>query len=179
MPASADPLASLTLWPVDVVIGGKVYSIPPTVASGWLLALYEEFGTFDTIIELLPIGQKSELEQDVIDDKITYQEREEAFRDAVEVVAGRPWWQVLNYLNLIRGHWARFHGRLLMSGLDPDRVSLGAYLDAAHYSFIANLDEQQAQKIQNFLDTPPPGVEIEIDQDAEGQTFLSMLNSQR
>jgi hypothetical protein len=179
VPVKTDPIASLTAWPVDVAIGGKVYVVPPLPAAQWMILLLDEFGSFDTVIEVLSVTDRAEIEQGVIDGTVDDKDMEQAFRDVVEVAAGRPWWVVLNYLNLIQGFWSRFHGRILLSGLDPERVSFGAYLDAAHYSFIEGRDEQGIQKIINFLETPPPGYEIELDQETESETFLAMMNQQR
>jgi len=179
VPVNDDPIASLTAWPINLNIGGRQYTIPAEPASTWLLALLDEFGSFEAVIEMFSVADKAQIEQDVIDGTLDEQDKTKAFRDAVEIAAGRPWWVVVNYLNLLRGFWARFHGRILISGLNPEQVSLGAYLDAAHYAFIENRDEQAAQKILNFLETPPPGLEIELDEDVEGDTFLAMLNQSR
>ena len=179
MPVVTDPLASLTTWPVNFSLGGRNYTIPGLPASVWLMVLLEEFGTFEQVVELLPMQSKAQIEQDIIDGAIDHQEKEQTFRDAVEVVAGRPWWVVLNYLNLISSFWSRFHGRILLSGLDVEKVPLGAYLDAAHFAFIEGRDEQNTQKIINFLETPPPGFDIELDEQSEGDTFLAMMNQSR
>jgi hypothetical protein len=179
VPAHADPLASLGPCPIDVAVGGKYYTIPAEPASRWLAILLDDFGTFASIIDLLSVPEKADIEQDIIDEKIEPGDLERAFQDAVEVASGRVWWVVLNYLSLAQGFWARFHGRILTSGMNIEQVSLGAYLDAMHYTFIEGRDEQALQKILNFLDTPPPGVKIDLDEDVEGQTFLSMLNSSR
>lgn len=178
MPVETDPLASLASWPVEFKLDGWAYSIAPQPATTWLIAILEEFGSFAPVIELLSESDRARIEQAVIDEQISEQELEEVFRDVVEAVAGRPWWVVLNYLNLIRSFWARFHGRILF-GLNPELVPLGAYLDAAHYVFIEGRDEQTVQKIINFLETPPPGLLIELDQESEGDTFLAMMNQTR
>lgn len=179
MPVATDPLASLTSWPVDFALAGRHYTIPGQSAAQWLMVLLEEFGSFEPVIELLPVEHKAQIEQDIIDGAIDHQEKEQTFRDVVEVVAGRPWWVVLNYLNLISSFWSRFHGRILLSGLDVEKVPLGAYLDAAHFAFIENRDEQSIQKIINFLETPPAGFDIELDEQSEGDTFLAMMNQAR
>lgn len=178
MPVRSDPLASLASWPVDIYLGGNTYEIPPLPAATWLRALLEDFGSLEPVIELFSIPAKAEIEQAIIEGELETEELRDALRDAIEVVAGRPWWVVLNYLNILSGFWTRFHGRILF-GLDPERVSFGAYLDAAHYAFIENGDAAAVQKVNNFLESPPPGVTIELDEDAESDTFLAMLNQQR
>lgn len=179
MPVAVDPLASLTTWPVEFFLGGRQYTIPPHPAARWLVAILDELGSFEAVVELLPVPDKAELEQAIIDGVIEEQVKEETFRDAVEAVAGRPWWMVINYGNLLRTFWGRFHGRLLLSGLDPERVSLGAYLDAFYASLVEGKDEQVTQKINNFLETPPMGFEVELDEESEGDTFLAMMNQGR
>lgn len=179
MPVPVDPLASLTTWPVEFFLNGQEYTIPAQPAANWLIALLEDYGMFTPIIEMMTVEEKAAIEQALIDGKIGDGELEQVFRDAAEAVAGRPWWVVLNYLNLLQGAWARFHGRILLSGLNPEMVSLGAYLDAAHFSFIEGKDESSIQKINNFLETPPTGITIELDDEAEGETFLAMLNQGR
>lgn len=179
MPVVVDPLASLTTWPIEFFLGGRQYTIPAMPAADWLVAILDELGSFEAVVELLPVSDKAELEQAIIDGKVAEQAKEETFRDAVEAVAGRPWWVVINYGNLLRTFWGRFHGRLLLSGLDPQRVSLGAYLDAFYASLIEGRDEQARQKIDNYLETPPMGMEIELDEESESDTFLAMMNQAR
>lgn len=179
MPPEIDPLASLTTWPIEFVLGDHLYVIEPQPATGWLLRLLDELGSFESIIELLPIRDKAQIEQDIIDEIVTDGDVEQTFRDAVEAVAGRPWWMVLNYLSLAKSFWSRFHGRALMSGLDPAKVSLGAYLDALYFAFIEGRENEALQKINNFLETPPAGLGIELDEEAEGDTFLAMMNQAR
>lgn len=179
MPGRVDPTSSLASWQIDIAIGTHLYSIAPHPASDWLIALLDDFGSFDAVIELLSVKDRAAIEQDVIDGKVDITEKTKAFQEAVEVAGGRPWWQIINYLNLARGFWGRFHGRVLAAGLTPDTVSFAAYLDALYFAFIENRDEQATQKIINFLETPPPGLEVELDEDVEGDTFLAMLNQQR
>lgn len=179
MPVHADPIASLTTWPVELVIAGHQYTLPAKPAADWLIALIDDFGSFAQLIDMLTVEEKAAIEQALIDGQIEEGELEQAFRDAVEAVAGRPWWVVLNYLNLLLGAWPRFHGRILSAGLDPCQVSLGAYLDVAHFSFIDGREESAVQKITNFLETPPSGFSIELDEESEGETFLAMLNQGR
>lgn len=179
MPVHADPIASLTTWPVEFFLAGQEYVIPARPAADWLIALLDDYGSFTQVIEMLDVEEKAQIEQAVIDGKVEDGELEQIFRDAVEAASGRSWWVVINYLNLLQGAWSRFHGRILMAGLNPEEVSLGAYLDAAHFSFIDGKDESGVQRINNFLETPPPGVKVELDDEAEGQTFLAMLNQGR
>lgn len=179
MPDLADPLASLEPCGIDVSLGGLIYTIPPVPASKWLSALFDDFGSFSGVIELLTVADRAAIEQQIIDGTIAAEDMEAVFHDAVEVASGRTWWVVINYMNLARGFWARFHGRVLASGMNPDKVSFGAYLDAIHFAFIEGREEQGIQKITNFLETPPPGVKIDLDEDSEGETFLAMLNGSR
>lgn len=179
MPVAHDPIASLEAWPIEFTLGGKDYTIPPQPAARWLAVMLEEVGQFEAVVELLSLDQKAQLEQDLIDEVFTHQEKEETFRDVVEAVAGRPWWMVLNYVVLAKAFWARFHGRVLMSGLDINRAPFGAYLDALHYAFIEGRDEQSLQKITNYLETPPAGMAVELDEQTEGDTFLAMMNQSR
>ncbi len=179
MPVHADPIASLTSWPVELVVAGREYTLPAKPATDWLIALIEDFGSFVQLIDMLTIEEKAEIELAVIEGQVEDGELERVFRDAAEAVAGRPWWVVINYLNLLQGAWPRFHGRILSSGLDPSTISLGAYLDAAHYAFIEGREDSAIQKITNFLETPPPGFSIELDEESEGETFLAMLNQGR
>lgn len=173
-----DPVASLKIWSVDVITPVGTFKIPPLPANMWLIAIYESWGSFERIIDLLKYDDRTRLEDAVLEGRLEEGQLYVAVTEAITVAAGRPWWQAINLLDLLRGDWSRLHGKTL-KGFDPARFSLAAYLDRAYSAVIELTDEKSRQKVDGFIETPSPGMKIELNEAQEGETFLAMLNSSR
>lgn len=175
---AADPSASLRCEPVTLILdkGGSLH-IPALPAADWLAALFEEFGSLEPLRNLLDEPSRDRLDEAIMDGLTDWNEMTGAFMDAVTATGGRPWWQVFLLLNLLRSQWSKFHGRIVLSGLDLERVPLAAYLDAALAVLLDGKDEGSQQKVLNYLETPPTGIKIELDEEEESNTFLALMNS--
>lgn len=175
---AADPIASLRVWPVTLNLGDAgLFRIEARTAADWLEALFETLGSLDPILDLMEPEDRDRLDEAIFQGETTSGEVMDCLMDALTQVSGRPWWQTFLMLGMLRAEWSRFHGRVLRGGLDPQRVSLAAYLDAVYSAFVEGLDQQGRQGVHNQITTPPPGLPIEIDESEEEATFLSMMNS--
>lgn len=175
---AVDPSASFRCEPVTLTLdkAGSLH-IPALPAADWLAALFEEFGSLEPIRDLLDEPSRERMDEAIMEGTTDWNEITGAFMDALTATAGRPWWQVFLQLNLMRSQWGRFHGRIVLSGLDVERVPLAAYLDAGMHALLEGKDDVSQQKIRNYLDTPPAGIKIELDEDEESATFLALMNS--
>lgn len=169
---SNDPLASLRIWGAEVVIGDDTYRFGKHSASDWLLALLETEDGLGGLVNLLEEGEEGRLDEAILAGRLTDVEILQGFKQALTEVCGRPWWQAMKLLGLLLADWHAVFG-IIRGSVDPDKVSLAAFLDVG---FAALLRDREKQILVNHLETPPPGVEVELDEEKSEQVFLSMLN---
>lgn len=173
-----DPIASLKLWPVKLVTPVGTFHIPALPATDWLHVLFEEWGSFGRMADLLRYADRVRLEDAILEEKLLEEDLYNLFTDALTVAAGRPWWQALILLGLAKGDWSKIHGRVL-DGFDPTKASLSAYLDRVYFAIVEHAEPKGRQRIDSYIETPPAGVKIELDEDQESASFLAMLNQPR
>lgn len=174
-----DPAASLSLFPVEVEVGGQVFTVPALPAARWVDMLV----TNDLLLmlEAEPEGfvdteQALRMENLLLDGDVSMGDLRAALQEAVGVVAGRDWWEAVGlvYTVTAEANWWRVSGELAVSGVDPWGVPFGAWLDACMFLAMQHMDEKQRGRFLGVLQTPP--VEVGLDEERESQAFLAMLN---
>lgn len=173
---AVDPLASIRIQDIYVTVGGVEYEMVGRCAADWLTVL-----AADDLVSVLPgwLDQRSEsliLDQLALG-TITPQELDDATKDVLTAAAGRDWWWAMSLYAYAVGdvhHWSRVNGRLVLAGIDVEKISLSAWVDAVyavHTEGISDNDEYTKFKIQ--IDTPPdPSL---INEEEEAAAFMSML----
>jgi hypothetical protein len=167
-----EPAATLRCWSIDVDLGGQTYTIPPLPASTWMVALVA--GTWFDIVPGL-LADAGDLDDELLDGAVTYDELRAAGRAALAAAAGTKWWSAANLANVTAQTW--ISGELLLRGVDPDRVSLAAYLSAAYRVAARNLDKNQWARFQMDMDKPPIGLPPEewFDEDEAAASFEALM----
>lgn len=172
-----DPVASFRPWPVNIRVGQHTVTIPATCAADWLDLLMD---VENLDMEKVFPGLLGEAEQEIVEDallheKITVKDLLDTGLDIIAAAAGRPWWVALKLVATVRTNWDAIGGEFAMRGVDPVRLSLAGWLDAAQTIIIRGIDGND--KINVFLmrlEQPPPGVEAEA-QAMDANTFMSMM----
>jgi hypothetical protein len=156
---AADALAALRIWAVDVELDGEVFTVPPRPAGDWFLAILDE----DTPLPLIP-GMMSVEAEDRIGDMLLDGEIDTDLivtrsRELLAVAAGRSWWEADRLIRSAAASWQIIGGELTRLGVDLDRVSLAAALNAIYVICVRTMDEQERNKFDMELRLPPIGVE--------------------
>lgn len=174
-----DPAASLSLFPVELAVGGHTFTVPAHPARRWVEMLVAN----DLLLMLAaePEGfiddeQARRVEDLLIDGEVSLEDVREALQEAVGVVAGRDWWEAVGLVFTVTAevNWARMNGQLVVAGVDAGAVPFGAWLDAAMWLATQHMDEKQLGRFLGVLQTPP--VEVGLDEERESRAFLAMLN---
>lgn len=176
MPAR-DPIASLRPWSITVTVGGQDYTIPALPASAWLeVLLAPQVQVLGILPGLLDDEDGVELAMRLAEDEVDLDEVYQASLDAVAVAGGRSWWWCLSFAAGMGVAWNTLSGHLILSGVDWDKLSLAAFFDAAYALISRGIPKEKLQLLDLELNSPPPGVEVPFDEDAEAQAFMSMMN---
>lgn len=145
-----DPEATLRCWAVDVDVAGRIYTIPALPARVWILATY---GSWADIVPGLLEGDTDDLEDGIASGLIDPEECKRAARAALEAAAGTRWWTASR---LAHTAGDAIGSELLLRGVDPDRVSFGAWLLAAYRIATRHAKDVEVARLDAELDSPPP-----------------------
>lgn len=165
-----DPIQSLRPWPVEVTFAGQDFEIPAVAATGWLVYLMQPEPDLDGLIaDLLP-----GIEDLAFDLELPINDLYLFCLEIIACVSARHWWVALRLISVARTSW-HILGPELMFRMDPNKVSLAAWLDAVLVLTLKNMDPKETTMFTMRLEAIPAGfvaeeVEPEMSQDA----FLSM-----
>lgn len=174
-----NPLGSLRNWDLIVSLGGREYTLRPATAEEWLSILLEpDIDLSDILPGMLDDEDQSDLEETVFAGQVTEEELTGTALEVLTEAAGRDWWWALKLITFATGAWSVIYGRLLTQGIDPAKLTLGAFLDAMYLTCVQNMSKENRSSFDRELEAPPPGVAIEeaINEEAESASFLSMMN---
>jgi hypothetical protein len=179
---AADPLASLGLFDVEVEVAGQVFIIPAAPASTWLRVFLSERPDVDMILPGMAGAEcRAHLYRGLLTKTFSVDEWKSLIWDIIEVVSGRRWWQALNLINAMKepGTWMQVFGHLTLRGVDPDRVSFAAWLDATYALVTEYMDKDERIKFQLAVDQVPDevGIEDAIDTAEQERAFLAMMQA--
>lgn len=155
----SDALSYLGPPIVEVDFLDATWTVPVTTARDWLEILWAPRFDPDEIFPGL-------LQDPDLDDQITEalldgsQTGDELFDVAMEILeenAGYKWWFAIKLATLIKVSWHRIGGRLVLAGVDPATLSLGAWLTAC-LTLVAEYTQPKAfASLLHEFNTPPDG----------------------
>lgn len=173
--------AAAALRPAAVVVelGDWEYEIPSLPAADWLEAFTD--GWAGVVPGLLGVEDEISVLRDYHAGRITKDDILGAARACIEAASGRRWWQAERLLNttLNDEFWPTLHGSLLLRGVDLERLSLGAVLNAIYVLMVENMKEDRRHQFDATLEAPPPSaVAAEWDDAAAEDDFMAALGEQ-
>lgn len=171
--------AALRPAAVAVELGEWEYEVPLLYAADWLEALINGWGGIVPGL-LHPEDQISVL-RDYATGRITKDELLASAKAVVEAASGRRWWQAERLVGTATNDefWPALHGSLLLRGVDLERVSFGAALNALYVLMVENMKEDKRHQFDAQLDAPPPeAVRAEWDDAAAEEDFMVALGEQ-
>lgn len=177
-----DPLASLVPVRVIITIADRDFVVEPKPAQDWLeILLAEEPDIRDIVPGWCGYECHSHLYRSLMNGSFDGEEWGTTVLEVIEVASGRRWWQAINMINAMKlpENWRMIFGQLVLQGLDPRQVSLGAWLDATYALCTQNMDKDDRIKFDLAIDTPPSFVKPEdaIDPAEQERAFMSLMQA--
>jgi hypothetical protein len=155
----ADALAALKVWALDVELAGETFTVPPRPAADWFLAILDEDVPLPLIPGMMGAGAEERIADMLLDGEITAELLATRSRELLAEAAGRPWWEADRLIRSSAASWHIIGGELTRLGVDLDRVSLAAALNAIYVVCVRTMDEQERNRFDIDLRMPPIGVE--------------------
>lgn len=147
------------------------YEIPALPATDWLQVLMQEHPDLEAILtELCPNGMGL-----LFDEDLEEQELWDILLDVIEQASGRHWWIAMRLINVVRGSWNVLGAEMFYRGIDPNTLSLAAWLDAMLLVIIRAMDPKDVTMFTMKLEMVPAGEEPdEEEMEMSTEQFLSM-----
>lgn len=174
-----NPAAALRPAAIVVELGDWEYEIPQLGAADWLEAMLD--GWAGVVPGLLDSDMQVEVLREFFAGKITNEDVLASARVAVEAASGRRWWVAERLIATATNEefWPTIHGSLVLRGVDLERLSLGAALNAIYVLMVENMKEDKRFSFDAQLEAPPASVVADEWDDAEAEDdFMAALGEQ-
>lgn len=151
---------------IEVEVGGRLYVIPAMTAHEWCVALFPGEGVSAGWIDIVPgLLEDGDPIQDAIVDEfladdpvpVDYDELRQAAQAALTAAAGVKW-SIARHL-IALGLTGEVGGELVLRGVNPTTISLGAYVLACYRVATRNMDRPKVAEFDMLLNRPPTGVD--------------------
>jgi hypothetical protein len=171
-----DLAAAHRVTAVEVDVGERTATIPPTPALGWLDVVTADGVDWSDIVPGM-LADPGPVDDDLIEGRLSREELTAAAQDAITAAAGVRWSVALALAFL--ANRADLGGQLVLHRVNPAEVSLGAYVVACYTVAITNMDQDKRNEFDSILNSPPPGVDMEEwwDEDEAAAGFLAAMNA--
>lgn len=156
---AADALAALRSWDIEVELGGRVFTVPARPATDWFVAILDEDTALPLIPGMMDAAADEEIGEMLLDGDITVEVLVTRSRELLTAAAGRPWWEADRLIRSSGESWHIIGGELTRLGVDLEKVSLAAALNAIYVICVRTMDEKERNKFDIDLRLPPIGVE--------------------
>lgn len=166
-----DPVLSLRPWPVLLTVAGMELEIPALPATDWLQVLMKEEPDLEEILtELCPQGTSL-----LFDESLDQEELWDILLELVEQASARHWWIAMRIINVCRASWNVLGAEMFYRGIDPNSLSLAAWLDAMLLVIIRAMDPKDVTMFNMKLEMVPAGEEVDDEEmEISSEQFLSM-----
>lgn len=166
--------AALAVWPVDVVIGNRVFRLDSQPAMFWILRILDM-----DMLGIISDGISSDILDDMLmDGDITFNDCVKAAQEAIAAASGMFWWSAVRLVTTANEQTG-LYGELALSGIDPNVISLGRYVSAVYALCVRNADEKQRNKIDREIESTPVGMSASdrYDADKAADQFETLMRS--
>lgn len=127
------------------------------------------------LYEIFPIlaGREAivHVEEALWEGRTTTEQVAELGRQVLSAAADRPWWEVMNLLGAVKDAWEIVH----VNGAAG--LSLAGWLDEVWSKVMSHIDPKKKAAWVTDIQTPPKGLKVEVDFDAEERAFLNAMNA--
>lgn len=136
--------------------------------------LQHPINALDIVPGLLDVDDQITVSELMADNLLSMEEIQVIGRDVITTASGHDWWWTLRLLAVLEDQWAIVFGAV--AGPDLESLPLGAFLDRVYYACIKNLTAENRKLFDMDLESVPEGVDVELDEEAEGRAFMKMMS---
>ena len=129
-------------------------------ATDWLLILMADAIDPDDVFPgLLSEDDREFVEDLLLAETITVQDLYDTCLDIISEVSARQWWIAMRLVYIARDSWDNLGAEMILTGIDADRISLAAWLDALTALMLKLMEPSKITMFTMQLEAPPVGEE--------------------
>lgn len=164
-----NPIRSLRPTSVVFTWQGREYEIPALPAVDWLEVLMDpNWMAEDIMLALLPNGDR-------LVNELSLDELDNLGLDILEEVSARHWWIADRLIQTLGAAWDTMGAEAVLNHVDPEKLSLAAWLDAMLMLLMRRISSEQAPMFTSRLELPPPGEELDQEElEMSPEQFLAI-----
>lgn len=175
-----DPVWALAPWPVTVELGATQWQIPALPAADWLMVLMQNPLSLSSLLPgLLDEHDVQSFTDALVDGEEGFEDLTQVCQDLVATVSARPWYVALRLISVAAGSWDNIGGELVLRGVDAQRLSLAAWLDAAYLVMLRSMKQESITMWLLKLELPPPQVggeeQLEAEPEMSRDAFMGLM----
>jgi hypothetical protein len=157
---------------LDVEVAGRWFTVPALDALQWLMIISDEGQDLYDIFPRLAGQEAIEWVEDALwDGRINEDELAKLALEIIAVAADRPWWLALRTVSTARTVWDRVFVNTAAG------MSLAGWLDQVWGRLMMVSDPTKVTSWIHQMETPPKGVDVDVDFDAEEHAFQAAMNA--
>jgi len=141
-------------------------------AVEWMVYLEGEHSDAYAIFPGLAGGDAvAHVEDALWDGVVTSDQIRDLAWEIIGLAADRPWWVALRIIHAAKGAWdvVGVNGAVGMS--------LAGWLDEIWSKIMSSIDPKKKPAWVSDIETPPKGIQVEVDYDAEEVAFLNAMKA--
>lgn len=169
---------SLRCWPAQFTVAGHEYTIPALPATDWISAILGmEEDVVGLLMDLLDPAEAQILNQSLAAGVADPEDLIDVAMDLVTTVGARPWWVTMRLIGAVKGSWETLGAEMFYRGIDPNRLSLSAWLDVTLLLMMRMMDPKDTTMFAMKLEMVPPEYADQVTEESmeiEPDAFLSM-----
>lgn len=160
-----------------ITVGGEEFTIPALPAADWLAALMSEAFSLDDLFPgLLDNEDQDRATATIMNNFHDMDQFSQLTLDIIELASGRSWWVALRLIGAATSSWDVIGAELILKRIDPERLSLAAWLDAALLVMLRNMDEKDTTMFLLKVEAAPPeAAEQATEMTMTREAFASMM----
>lgn len=138
--------------------------------------MQENVDLFDIIPGMCGSAFEDKVTDYLLDGRIDFTQIRRASLDVVSSVTGRPWWFSMRLIKTIVASWEVIGGEIAMRGIDAERLSVSAWLDAALLICLRSLESNKITMFMSQLEIAPPeeAADQEESMTMSADTFMAL-----
>lgn len=172
MSSASDLLLHLRPCDIEVTFDEVTYTIEAMDAVEWMVLID---GTAPDLYAIFPTraGRRAveHVEDALWEGRATTDQVGQVGLSALALAADRPWWVALRIIGAAKDAWSIVHVNRAAG------MSLAGWLDEVWSKIMEHIDPKKRAGWITEIESPPKGVEVQVDFDAEEQAFLNAMKA--
>ena len=118
--------------------------------------MQDDIDLFDVVPGMCGSAFEDQVTDYLLSGRIELSQIRRAALDVISSVTGRPWWFSMRLIRTVMASWEVVGGEIAIRGVDAERLSISAWLDASFLICLRSLESNKITMFVSQLEVAPP-----------------------